>query len=86
VPTDATQLVVDVGGSMFTRSFTVSFHAKRSAIDAWIARSPGTRDLRPSLSDDGKRVYEIEPGEGAQHATLTVDEIRNNVTIYTYWS
>jgi hypothetical protein len=71
---------------MFTRGFTITFVAPMKEIDVWLASSPGTASVTPDESSAGIRTYEIDPGGGAQHAEVEVDEKAQKVTIDTYWS
>lgn len=85
-PQTATQVDVVVEGSAFSREFTVTFIAPLKDIDAWLESSPGTADLPPGMINSGVRIYQIEPGGGAQHVELRVDEKRQQVSINAYWS
>ena len=84
-PETATDVSVETTGSMFTREFTVTFVAPLKDINSWLNHSPGTRDVTPTTTGS-VRKYEIEPGGGAQHAELEVDERTRTVKIYSYWS
>ncbi len=70
---------------MFTREFVISFEAPREDIEAWLASSKGTRDATVEV-EHGSRVYQIQPGGGAQFAEVRVDESGMKVTIRVYWS
>ena len=84
-PATATNFRVETRGNMFTRGFVVQFDAPLADIDTWLNESPGTRKVTPTLQ--GRvRKYSIEPGGGAQHAELELDETNGHVTINTYWS
>ena len=84
-PTTAANLTVESEGSMFGREFTVEFDAPLADIETWLNESPGTKSVTPSVN--GKiRKYAIEPGGGAQHAELELDENSGHVRINTYWS
>ena len=84
-PSSATNLSVKTQGSMFTREFTVEFNAPIADVEKWLNESPGTKGVTPAI--DGKiRIYDIEPGGGAQHAELELDESTGRVRINTYWS
>lgn len=76
---------LEVLGSMFTREFVVTFKAPLDDIDKWLEESPGTANVTPSI-DGSIRNYTIEPGGGAQHAELKVDEEAETVRIRVYWS
>jgi hypothetical protein len=71
---------------MFTRTFRVSFDAPAAEIDRWLQQSPGTREAAPSSPSPGVRHFQIEPGEGASNAEVTVDDQAHSVLIYVYWS
>ena len=70
---------------MFTREFTVEFDAPLADIDKWLNESLGTKNVTPSRVGN-VRTYDIEPGAGAQHAELELDENTGHVKINTYWS
>lgn len=84
-PASATDFTVKTRGGPFTREFTVTFVAPLEDIDAWLNQSPGTKDVTPTTKGFVRR-YEIEPGGGAQHAELEVDERTNTVWINAWWS
>ena len=73
-------------GSMFTREFYVTFTAPMADINAWIAASPGTRDVTPEPDGYGSMVYKIKPGGGAQFAEVLVDPKMQTVAIHAFWS
>ena len=84
-PSSANSLTVEIQGGMFTRGFNVQFDAPLADIEKWLNKSPGTSSVTPSI-DGSIRNYDIEPGGGAQHAELGLDESTGRVTINTYWS
>lgn len=84
-PSSATNIGVDITGSMFTRGFVVTFDAPIADVDNWLAKSPGTSAIAPTIIN-GIRKYEIQPGGGAQFAEIEVDENKRSVRIRTYWS
>ena len=84
-PSSATNLTVATQGNMFTREFTVEFDAPLADIDKWLNESPGTKNVTPSKVGN-VRTYDIEPGGGAQHAELELNEKTGHVKINTYWS
>ena len=84
-PATATNLTVETEGSMFTREFTIQFDAPLSDIQIWLNESPGTKDVVPTINGNTGK-YSIEPGGGALHAELDLDESTGHVTINTYWS
>ncbi|QDU42655.1 hypothetical protein Mal52_11220 [Symmachiella dynata] len=84
-PTSATDLNVENVGSLFTREFAVSFVAPLDDTNAWLKESPGTKDVTPEKVGSIWK-YDIEPGGGAQHAELEVDQQSGTVTIRAYWS
>lgn len=84
-PATASDITIKATGSMFTRQFTVTFVAPLEDINSWLGKSPGTKDVTPTATGS-VRKYEIEPGGGAQHAELEVDEGTRIVKIITYWS
>ena len=85
LPSSATDLTVTVEGSAFTRAFRVSFRAPAADVNRWLAESPGTKGVVPERSGSTWR-YVIQPGGGAQHAEVTVDDRDDSVRIYVYWS
>lgn len=85
LPATANSLYVETRGGPFTREFTVRFHAPLDDVEKWLNDSPGTSSLKPSVT--GKmRVYSVEPGGGAMHAEVTVDDTSGIVMIHTCWS
>ena len=85
-PTSARELKVGVSGSLFTRTFELSFEASPSAVAAWMKHSPGIQDAGPPELSGVLARYVIKPGAGAQWAEVRIDGRRNRVTIRTYWS
>jgi hypothetical protein len=73
-------------GSMFTRSFRASFEAEPDIIESWIAESPGLKESTPDTSQTGFRKYKIKPGAGAQGAEVSINDRKQQVQIYVYWS
>jgi hypothetical protein len=86
IPSSAKGLRVTTEGSMFTRGFRASFSAPGPVIERWLRESPGTREAEIERPSPSSRKYVIEPGGGAQHAEVTVDEDSGIVSIYVYWS
>ena len=85
LPATAEQVETTVMGSTFSREVEVSFYGSRESIETWIEDSPGTRNA--TVSEVGNiSTYEIEPGEGAQFAQVTVNWTALTVTIHAYWS
>lgn len=85
LPETATCLHVETRGGPFTREFTIQFTAPSDDLNSWLNRSPGTSKLNPVIK--GRfRVYNVEPGNGAMHAEVTVDDGANLVVIHTFWS
>lgn len=71
---------------MFSRWFRVRFVAPADEIERWLSESPGTREAAPMTDSPGIRHFDIEPGGGAQHAEVDVDDTEHSVSIYVYWS
>jgi len=84
-PVTASNVTVEAGGSVFTTEFTVEFDAPLADIETWLNESPGTKDVTPEVGGN-IRKYSIEPGGGAQHAELELDEKSGHVKINVYWS
>jgi hypothetical protein len=85
-PASAQQFSISIHGTTFTRAFRSSFIAAPADIEAWLQRSPGTRDALSTRPSPNVRHFEIAPGGGAQHAEVTVDDSQHCVSIYVYWS
>ncbi|MCC9603356.1 hypothetical protein LOC67_22635 [Stieleria sp. JC731] len=85
LPESATGLHVETRGGPFTREFTIRFNAPPDDLNSWLNRSPGTSNLKPVVNGKSQ-VYNVEPGNGAMHAEVTVDDDTNSVVIHTYWS
>lgn len=85
-PASAQQFSITAHGTMFTRAFRASFVAPQSEIEEWLQKSPGTREAAPTFPSPTIRHYQIAPGGGAQHAEVTVDDAKHQVSIYVYWS
>ena len=84
-PESARRLTISATGNMFTRGFRASFTAPSADIERWLRQSPGTAGP-PSTPYPGLRHFRIEPGGGAQGAEVTVNDSRNRVSIYVWWS
>ena len=85
LPETAIGLHVGTRGGPFTREFTIRFNAPPDDLDSWLDSSPGTCNLKPVVNGQS-RIYNLEPGNGAMHAEVTVDDDTNLVVIHTYWS
>lgn len=85
LPATAQNFTITEEGNMFTRSFRASFIAPVADVERWLRESPGTlshqRDLHRRLGGSL-----ISPGDGAQHAEVTVDDSSGAVRIYVSWS
>lgn len=84
-PPSATNIDVDIRGSMFTREFVITFDASPPVIQQWLAASPGPASTTPSVAGTIS-TYAIVPGGGAQFAEVRVDVAASKVVIRTYWS
>jgi len=86
LPPAARHAEVHTEGSAFTRQFRASFQwSDKTALNAWIAASPGFSDAELTTKPDGTRVYQIKPGGGAGFAEIRIHpDLR--VEINTYWS
>lgn len=84
-PATATDVTVETRGGSFTREFTVTFVAPLEDINTWLHQSPGAKGVTPTIKGFVRR-YEIDPGGGAQHAELEVDERTATVWINVWWS
>ena len=85
-PGSASELTVATEGGPFSRAIRCSFTAPAAHIESWLQQSPGTREVVPETRSSGVRHFQINPGGGAQHAEVTVDDARHSVSIYVYWS
>ncbi len=85
LPASAANLTVRRAGGMFAREFVVTFNAPLLDINAWLARSPGTRGRTPRI-EDGTETYRIRPARGAQFAEVVVHRPSRAVRIRVYWS
>ncbi len=85
LPESASDLAVETRGGPFTREFTIRFNAPRDDVKAWLDKSPGTSKLTPA-GKDNIRIYTVEPGGGAMHAEVKVDDNLGSVSIHTFWS
>ncbi|MGB7324123.1 MAG: hypothetical protein WBD31_04580 [Rubripirellula sp.] len=85
LPDSASALHVETRGGPFTREFIIRFNAPSADLNSWLEKSPGTSNLEPVVNKR-TRTYTIEPGSGAMHAEVTVDDDMNSVVIHTYWS
>ncbi len=84
-PSSATDIRVEAAGSMFSPQFTVTFTAPLDEINACLDGSPGTAGVTPTTSGT-IRKFDIDPGGGAAHAELEVDDAKQTVKVKTYWS
>ena len=71
---------------MFTRRFHAEFDAPGPEVARWLQQSTGTREAVTERVGDATLEYRIEPGAGAQDATVTIDEATSSVTIRVGWS
>ncbi len=86
-PASARNLTITTSGSMFTRSFHVSFTAPADEIELWLEQSPGIRGLGPPSYPPGVREFEIRPGGGgAIGGGVSVDDTDHSVSIDVSWS
>jgi len=86
LPATAQDFTITEEGNMFTRSFRASFTAPVADVERWLRDSPGTRDVAPERPSPSTRRFLISPGDGAQHAEVTVDDSSGAVKIYVCWS
>lgn len=86
LPNTATNLVITPKGSMFTREFIIEFTAPSVDVEKWLSKSSGTRGVKPTIQSNGRRVFNIKPGGGAQFAEVIVSSAGTTVKIHTYWS
>jgi hypothetical protein len=87
-PPEAKSFEIITGGTMFTRSFRVTFFGDPADIDAWVKSCPGVSDPKcekEELAGGGIR-YRYPAGGGAMHAELIHFPTRGTVEVYTYWS
>ncbi len=84
-PSSMSDFSIHATGNIFTRGFRSHFKAPITDINAWLSSSPGTKGLTPKW-EKNKRLYVIEPGDGATWAEVTVDEEAESVEVYAYWS
>ena len=85
-PASAKHIEVTTEGGPFSRGFRVSFEATAEDIAKWLQESTGTRQATVTIVAPGVRYFSITPGEGAQHAEVTVRDVEHRVLIYVYWS
>ncbi|TWU35598.1 hypothetical protein Q31b_50330 [Novipirellula aureliae] len=85
LPDSASGLVIETRGGPFTREFTIRFNAPSNDVNSWLDKSPGTSELKPVVNGN-IRVYTVEPGGGAMHAEVMVDDDLGSVSIHTFWS
>jgi hypothetical protein len=71
---------------MFTRAFRAKFKAQGDVLEIWIRQSPGLAESAPDLSQAGIRTCQVNPGGGAQHAEVSVNDKTHTVEIYVNWS
>ncbi len=86
LPATTSNLTISTEGSMLSRAFRVSFLASTEDIERWLADSPGTHAITPTVPARGVRHFDIAPGGGAAHAEVDVDDTSHRVSIYVYWS
>ena len=85
-PESAADFTINTEGSMFTRAFLAQFRASPEAIQQWVADSPGMQGVEPRVPRPNVRQFNIQPGGGAQHAEVEIDDAIDVVRIYVYWS
>jgi hypothetical protein len=86
-PDAATDLTVSTDGTMFTRTFDVTFKASAPDIGEWIERSPRLRNNLPTSVDADCDRYDIHPGEeGAFGGTVEINRREHRVRIHVSWS
>jgi hypothetical protein len=74
---DSESIESQVGGNLFKRTITVTFIAPLDVIDAWLAKSPGTANAKPTEADP-LRTYKTGMKQGA---TIWVDPATGKVTV-----
>jgi hypothetical protein len=86
LPPEAQNTEIRTEGGAFTRQFRASFQWRdKTALNSWIAASPGFSDATIITAADGTRVYQIKPGGGATFAEIRIHQDLR-VEINTYWS
>jgi hypothetical protein len=87
-PTEVEGFTITTGGTMFTRSFRVTFFGNPPDISKWVQSCPGIVDPKTekTMAEDGTITYEMRGGGGAVYAELIHHPDRGTVIIRTYWS
>ena len=84
---DSTEVIeLTTSGSMFTRTFHMTFKASTEDLKSWIKSSKRLKNNQPTL-ENGLHVYEIMPGEEkAIGGTVKINWKENLVFIKMMWS
>ena len=71
---------------MFIREYRITFSATPEDNQRWLRDSPGTRTAATKTEEDGRLIYSVIPGGGAQFAEVTISKDMRTVHIRAYWS
>lgn len=85
-PDSIENLEIKTTGNMFTRGFQAEFSLPPNDLKQWLEACPGIQGVEPTSLGPVRKHYDIDPGGGAQHAEMEVDEHGHTVTIYVQWS
>ncbi|GEM_PF-726955 len=78
-------MTIETEGSMFTRTFKISFRSNPDRIREWVEESYGIRDVIP-VNDNGYTIYRSVGYKKSIGGTVAVDYETGRVNIEMSWS
>lgn len=85
LPVNRLLMSIETEGSMFTRTFLISFRSSPASIEKWIEASYGIRDVVPTIQGN-HYIYRSVGYENSIGGTVTVDYETGRVYIKMSWS
>lgn len=86
LPTWAYNKKLEVQGSMFTRTFVVTFNGTPEQIAEWLKTEPALQGVNPEKVDEKTDKYILKPQGGSSYDEVKVDRLNNKITIRASWS
>ncbi len=86
IPPSAKDFRIMTSGSSFSRTFSGSFTAEHSILEAWIQDSPGLNFDQGTRLESGEIRYTISPSNQAVFGTVDLDPKENIIYFTVSWS